>query len=160
MFPSTLPQRSPSTTAPLCVSTTLHVGTFQKCCTWPGSFLEDAESQHKNHLSKWGSGRREVTCPTNTQKGSNRSSKKKNMLFFFSSGLGQTDRHNEMCGCHLAGVNHSGKLQYTYLVVLNCLHTSDLAAPYTDLLLQSFIERINVIQTWLLWTFASRLPAW
>lgn len=83
MFPSTLPQRSPSTTAPRCVSTTLHVGTFQKCCTWPGSFLEDAESQHKSHLSKWGSGRREVTCPTNTQKGSNRSSEKKTMLFFF-----------------------------------------------------------------------------
>lgn len=86
--------------------------------------------------------------------------KNKQQHFFFPSGFGQTDRHNEMCGCHLAGVNHSGKLRYTYLVVLNCLNTSDVATPYADLLLQSFMKRINVIHTWLLWPFASRLPAW
>lgn len=113
------------------------------------------------HLSKWVSGRRQVTCPTNVQKGRNRTKEeKRKAAFFLPSGLGQTDRHNKMCGCHLAGVNRSDKLQYTSLVVLNCLHASDFTIPYADLLPQSFIERINATKTWPLWTFASRLPSW
>lgn len=160
-FPSSLPQGSPGTMALHCMSATLHRGPFQRAVPdWlPFVGMQYLSTRDASANGSVGEGRLPASqTPRRAVTGVVRG--KKTPDFFLSSGLGQTDRHNKMCGCHLAGVNRSDKLQYTSLVVLNCLHASDLTAPYTDLLPQSFTERIHVTQTWPLWTFASRLPAW
>lgn len=160
-FPSTLPRGSRGTMAPHCMSAPLHRGPFQRAVPdWlPFLGMQYLSTRDTSANGSVGEGRLPASqTPRRAVTGVAR--RKRKPAFFLPSGPEQTDRHNKMCGCHLAGVNRSDKLQYTSLVVLNCLHASDLTIPYTDLLPQSFTERINVTQTWPIWTFASRLPAW
>lgn len=159
-FPSTLPQGSPGTMAPHCMSATLHRDPFQRAVPDWLPFLRMQYLSMRDTSANGSVGEGRLPAPQTSRRArTGLGRRKRKAAFFLPSGLGQTDRHNKMCGCHLAGVNRSDKLQYTSLVVLNCLHASDLTASYTDLLPQSFTERINVTKTWPLRTFASRLPA-